>query len=91
MPVSVSTINFVPSGTFLTISLTSLDTLARVRGGKFSIDIVLLDPDDDDDHIAGSRIMMIDGCIGIGDDSDCYRIIMYNKTVLSNLHCDCAQ
>jgi hypothetical protein len=52
---------------------------------------VLLDPDDDDDHIAGSRIMMIDGCIGIGDDSDCYRIIMYNKTVLSNLHCDCAQ
>ena len=58
-PVSESRINFVPSGTCFTMSLTSLDTLASVRGGKFSIDMLLVETDDDDHIVDGVEIVLI--------------------------------
>jgi hypothetical protein len=41
-PVSLSTTKLIPSGGDLIRSRTSFDTLARVRGGKFSIELILL-------------------------------------------------
>jgi hypothetical protein len=38
----LSTTKLIPSGGDLIRSRTSLDTLARVRGGKFSIELILL-------------------------------------------------